>query len=66
MTDTAPIKDPARPLAEHVCGCELADLRATARNAVRLVSDDTVPASFHMIRHLEEVPNVNALLRHFV
>jgi hypothetical protein len=43
----------------QICG-------ATARNAVRLLSDDTVHASFHMIRHLEEVPNVNALLRHFV
>jgi hypothetical protein len=66
MTDVAPIKDPAGALAEHVCGRGLADLRATARNAVRLLSDDIVHASFHMIRHLEEVPNVNALLRHFV
>jgi 2-methylcitrate dehydratase PrpD len=37
-----------------------------ARHAVRLLSDDAVHAAIHMIRHLEEVPNVSELLRHFV
>ena len=66
MTDTAPIKDPAGAFAEPVCGCGLADLPATARNAVRLRSDDAVPADIHMVRHSEEVPNVSDLPRHLV
>ncbi len=37
-----------------------------ARNAMRSLSDDAVHAAIHMIRHLEEVPNVRELLRHFV
>jgi hypothetical protein len=51
-------------VAEPVCGCGLADLSATARNAVRLQSDDEVPADIHMIRHSDEVPTVSDLLRH--
>jgi 2-methylcitrate dehydratase PrpD len=37
-----------------------------ARNAVRPVSDDTVQAAIQMIRHLEGVQNIGALLHHFV
>ena len=37
-----------------------------ARNAVRPLSDDAVHAAIHMVRHLEDVPNVSDLLRHFV
>jgi hypothetical protein len=66
MTDMASIKDPAWALAEHVYGCGLADPRATARNAVRLQSDDAVHADIHMICHLGEVTKVSNLLRHFV
>jgi hypothetical protein len=66
MTDTAPIKDPAGAFAEPVCGCGLADLPATPRNAVRLQLDDAVPADTYLIRHSDEVPNVSDLLRHFV
>jgi hypothetical protein len=32
---------------------------------VRPLSDDAVQAAIQMIRHLEEVPNVSDLLRHF-
>ena len=66
MTDMAPIKDPARAFADPVCGCGLADLPATARNAVRLRQDEAMPADIHMIRHSEEVPNVSDLLRRLV
>jgi len=37
-----------------------------ARHAVRPLSDDAVHAAIHMIRHLDEVPNVSDLLRHFI
>jgi 2-methylcitrate dehydratase PrpD len=37
-----------------------------ARHAVRPPSRDAVPAAIHMIRHMEEVSNVNELLRHFI
>jgi len=66
MTDTTPIKDQVWAFAEPACGCELADLPATARNAVRLRPDNAVPADVHIIRHSEEVPNVSDLLRHLV
>ncbi len=36
------------------------------RNAVRLRSDDAVPADIHRIRHSEEVPNVSDPLCHLV
>ena len=36
------------------------------RHAVRPLPDDAVPTAIQMIRHLEEVPSVNELLRHFV
>ena len=36
-----------------------------ARHAVRPLSNEAVHAAIQMIRHLEEVPNVNDLLRHF-
>jgi hypothetical protein len=70
MTDMAPIQDPAWALAEHVYGSGLADPRTTARNAVRLrsddaVHDDAVHADIHMIRHLGQVPKVSNLPRHF-
>jgi hypothetical protein len=64
--DTAPITDPAWAFAALVCGCGLADLPATPRSAVRLQSDDAVPADIHLIRHLDEVPNVSDLVRHLV
>ena len=35
MTDVAPVRDPAWALAEHVCGCQFADLPATTRVATR-------------------------------
>lgn len=37
-----------------------------ARNAVRPLSDDAVRAAVHTIRHLEDVPDVGELLRHFI
>lgn len=37
-----------------------------ARNAVRPLSDDAVHATIQMIRHLEDVPDVSELLRHFI
>jgi 2-methylcitrate dehydratase PrpD len=37
-----------------------------ARHALRPLSDDTVHTAIHMIRHLDEVPDVSELLRHFV
>jgi 2-methylcitrate dehydratase PrpD len=37
-----------------------------ARHAVRPLSDDAAHAAIHMIHHLEEVPDVSELLRHFV
>ncbi len=37
-----------------------------ARHAVRPLPNDAVSAAIHMIRHLDEVPNVNDLLRHFI
>jgi 2-methylcitrate dehydratase PrpD len=37
-----------------------------ARHAVRPLSDDAAPAAIHMIRHLDEVPDVSDLLRHFI
>jgi 2-methylcitrate dehydratase PrpD len=37
-----------------------------ARHAVRSLSDDAVHAAIHMIRHMDEVPNVNELLQHFI
>ena len=37
-----------------------------ARNAVRPLTDDAVRAATHTILHLEDVPDVGALLRHFV
>jgi hypothetical protein len=37
-----------------------------ARHAVRTPSDDAVHATIHTTRHMEEVPNVNELLRHFI
>jgi hypothetical protein len=64
MTDAAPIKDTAWAFAEPVCGCGLADLPATERNAVGLRSNDTVPADIHMIRHSEEGSTVSDLLSH--
>jgi hypothetical protein len=66
MTDTAPVEDPAWAFAEPVRGCGLADLPATALNAVRVQSDDAVPSDIHLICHSDEVPNVSDLLRHFV
>lgn len=37
-----------------------------ARHAVRPLSDDAAHAAIHMIRQLDEVPNVSDLLRHFI
>jgi hypothetical protein len=65
MTDTAPIKDPA--WVRRTCvRMRVPDLPATPRNAVRLQSDDAVPADTYLIRHTDEVPKVSDLLHHFV
>jgi len=58
-----PLGSPENRLSAEQLTMKLTDC---ARNAVRPLSDDAVHAAIHMIRHLEEVPNVSELLRHFV
>jgi len=64
MTDSTPIEDQAWAFTEPVCACALADSAATARNTVRLRSDDALSADIPMLRHSDAVPNVSDLLCH--
>jgi len=58
-----PLGSPDNRLSADQLAMKFADC---ARNAVRPVSDDTVRAAIQMIRHLEDVPNIGELLRHFI
>jgi 2-methylcitrate dehydratase PrpD len=58
-----PLGSPKNRLSVEQLTMKFADC---ARHAVRPVSDDAVHAAIHMIRHLDEVPNVNELLQHFI
>jgi 2-methylcitrate dehydratase PrpD len=58
----SPLGSPENRLSVAQLTAKFADC---ARHAVRPLSDDAVQAAIHMIRHLEEVPNVSDLLRHF-
>ncbi len=58
-----PLGSPDNRLSADQLATKFADC---ARNAVRPLSDDTVQAAIGMIRHLEDVPNIGELLRHFV
>ena len=57
-----PLGSPENCLSVEQLTMKFADC---ARHAVRPLSDDAVHAAIQMIRHLEEVPNVSDLLRHF-
>jgi 2-methylcitrate dehydratase PrpD len=57
-----PLGSPENRLSVEQLTMKFADC---ARHAVRPLSDDAVQAAIQMIRHLEEVPNVSDLLRHF-
>jgi 2-methylcitrate dehydratase PrpD len=54
---------PANRLSLEQLAMKFADC---ARHAVRPPGEDAVHAAIHTIRHLEDVPNVNELLRQFV
>jgi 2-methylcitrate dehydratase PrpD len=58
-----PLGSPGNRLSTEQLTMKFADC---AGNAVRPLSDDAVHAAVHMMRHLEEVPTVSDLLRHFV
>jgi 2-methylcitrate dehydratase PrpD len=58
-----PLGSPDNRLSADQLAMKFADC---ARSAVRPLSDDTVQAAIHMIRRLEDVPNIGELLRHFV
>jgi 2-methylcitrate dehydratase PrpD len=57
-----PLGSPKNRLSAEQLTMKFADC---ARHAVRPVADDAAHAAIHMIGHLEEVPNVSDLLRHF-
>jgi 2-methylcitrate dehydratase PrpD len=57
-----PLGSPENRLSDEQLALKFADC---ARHAVRPLSDDAVHAAVQMIGHLEEVPNVSDLLRHF-
>jgi 2-methylcitrate dehydratase PrpD len=57
-----PLGSPENRLSVEQLTTKFADC---AGHAVRPLSDDAVQAAIQMIRHLEEVPNVSELLRHF-
>jgi 2-methylcitrate dehydratase PrpD len=57
-----PLGSPENRLSVEQLTMKFADC---ARHAVRQLSDDAVPAAVQLIRHLEAVPNVSELLRHF-
>ena len=58
-----PLGSPANRLSAEQLTMKFADC---ARHAVRPVSDDAVHAAIHMIRHLDEMPDVSELPRHFI
>jgi 2-methylcitrate dehydratase PrpD len=58
-----PLGSPANRLSAEQLTMKFADC---ARHAVRPLSGDAVRSGIDMIRHLDEVPNVNELLRHFI
>ena len=58
-----PLGSPENRLSDEQLTMKFTDC---ARNALRPLSDDAVHAAIHMIRHLEEVPNVSERLCHFV
>jgi 2-methylcitrate dehydratase PrpD len=62
-TVAQPLGSPGNRLSADQLATKFADC---ALNAVRPLSDDTVQAAIHMIRCLEDVPNIGELLRHFV
>jgi 2-methylcitrate dehydratase PrpD len=57
-----PLGSPENRLSVEQLTTKFADC---ARHAVRPLPNDAVHAAVEMIGHLEEVPNVNDLLRHF-
>ena len=57
-----PLGSPENRLSVEQLTMKFADC---ARHAVRPLSDEAVHAAIQMIHHLEEVPTVNDLLRHF-
>jgi 2-methylcitrate dehydratase PrpD len=57
-----PLGSPENRLSVEQLRMKFADC---ARQAVRPLSDDAVHAAIQMIHHLEEVPTVSDLLRHF-
>jgi 2-methylcitrate dehydratase PrpD len=59
---TPPLGSPENRLSIAQLNMKFADC---AGHAVRPLSDDAMQAAIQMIRHLEEVPNVSDLLRHF-
>jgi 2-methylcitrate dehydratase PrpD len=58
-----PLGSPENRLSGEQLMMKFADC---ARHAVRPLPDDAVQAAIHMLRHLDEVPNVNQLLQHFI
>jgi 2-methylcitrate dehydratase PrpD len=58
-----PLGSPANRLSAEQLAIKFTDC---ARNAVRPIPDDAVHGAINTIHHLEEVPNVSDLLRHFV
>ena len=58
-----PLGSPENRLSIEQLGMKFVDC---SRNAVRPLSDDAVRAATHTILHLEDVPDVSELLRHFV
>lgn len=58
-----PLGSPGNRLSMEQLTMKFADC---AGNAVRPLSEDAVHAAVHMMRHLEEAPNVSDLLHHFV
>jgi 2-methylcitrate dehydratase PrpD len=59
----APLGSPENRLSVEQLMTKFGDC---ARHAVRSLSDDAVHAAIHMIRHMDEAPNVNELLQHFI
>jgi 2-methylcitrate dehydratase PrpD len=58
-----PLGSPGNRLTVEQLTMKFADC---AGHGVRRLPDDAVHAAIHLIRHLDEVPNVNELLRHFI
>jgi 2-methylcitrate dehydratase PrpD len=58
-----PLGSPDNQLSADQLATKFADC---AHNAVRPLSEDTVQSAIYMVRHLEDLPNVSELLRHFI